>query len=124
VERLLSLHPANRWVLLTQGYLLQQRGREVESSTCFERILELPNQEPDFLGRLFKAWSWMALAQAHDGDPVEARRYLEEIVNSGIGGEMLTDATRMLRDLEDTSRHAEMTPNSAMHPTGACGTRR
>jgi hypothetical protein len=94
------------------------------SSTCFERILELPNQEPDFLGRLFKAWSWMALAQAHDGDPVEARRYLEEIVNSGIGGEMLTDATRMLRDLEDTSRHAEMTPNSAMHPTGACGTRR
>lgn len=96
-ERLLSLHPTNRWVLLAQGHLLQQRGRAGESSACFRRILELPNQEPDSLGRLFKAWSWMALAQmTADRDPAQARRYLQQIIESGVDGDVLDEAKRML----------------------------
>ncbi len=76
--RLLEAHPMNRWLLLAQGYLLQQRGRMAEGSKCFEDILELPNQEPDFLNRLFRAWSWMALAQmSAPRDAGKARAYFE-----------------------------------------------
>ncbi len=99
--RLLADHPANRWMLLAQGYLLQQRGRAAEASACFQRILDLPNQEPDFLRRLFQSWSWMALAQMSvDADPERARSYLREIVGSGVTGGVLDDARRMLDRLE------------------------
>ena len=98
--RLLAAHPMNRWMLLAQGYLFQQRGRMAEGSKCFEDILELPNQEPDFLRRLFHAWSWMALAQmSAQRDAAKARAYLREIVASGVTGELLEDARRMLDDL-------------------------
>jgi tetratricopeptide (TPR) repeat protein len=105
-DRLLFLHPNNRWVLLAQGYLLQQRDRTDESAACFQRILKLPNQEPDFLSRLFKVWSWMALAQmTAQQDPVKARLYLRRIIDSGMGGDMLEEAQRML------SRLREVPPN-------------
>jgi CubicO group peptidase (beta-lactamase class C family) len=98
--RLLEAHPMNRWVLLAQGYLFQQRGRMAEGSKCFEDILELPNQEPDFLRRLFRAWSWMALAQmSAQRDAGKARAYLREIIASGVTGGLLEDARRMLEDL-------------------------
>ncbi len=99
-EQLLREHPYNRWILLAQGYLLQQHGRVSESSAIFQRILALPNQEPDFLRRLFSGWSWMALAQmTAQTNPAEARTYLQRIVNSGMTGDMLTDAQRMLDTL-------------------------
>lgn len=98
--RLLAAHPTNRWMLLAQGYLLQQRGRIAEASTYFHHILDLPNQEPDFLRRLFRAWSWMALAQmSADRDREKARTYLREIIDSGVTGGMLDDARRMLDTL-------------------------
>ena len=98
--RLLEAHPKNRWLLLAHGYLLQQRGRMAEGSKCFEDILELPNQEPDFLNRLFRAWSWMALAQmSAPRDAGKARVYLREIIASGVTGGVLEDAKRMLDDL-------------------------
>ena len=63
-------------------------------------ILDLPNQEPDFLRRLFRAWSWMALAQmSAERDGEKARAYLQEIVGSGVTGGMLDDARRMLDTL-------------------------
>ncbi len=99
--RLLDAHPRNRWMLLAQGELSQQRARFDESSTCFRRILELPNQQPDFLNRLFKAWSWMALAQmTADADPAQARVYLGKIIDSGVTGEMREDAVRLMERLE------------------------
>ncbi len=99
-ERLLALHPANRWMLLAQGYLLQGRGRTNEASACFQAILALSNQEDDFLRRLFKVWSWMALAEmSADREPAQARAYLSEIIASGVTGEMLDEATRMLESL-------------------------
>ena len=98
--RLLDAHPANRWMLLAQGYLFQERGRTAEAATCFESILDLPNQEPDFLRRLFRAWSWMALAQmSAERDPAKARAHLREIIASGVTGQLLNDARRMLDEL-------------------------
>ncbi len=100
-ERLLRAHPKNRWVLLAQGYLLQQEGRVPEASDTFRRILDLPNQEPDFLRRLFTAWSWLALAQmTAPHDPAQARTYLQSIVQGGVTGELLVEARRMLDSLD------------------------
>ncbi|MBX9854532.1 MAG: beta-lactamase family protein [Gemmatimonadaceae bacterium] len=99
-DRLLEAHPQNRWLLLAQGYLLQQAGRNAEATQIFQRILDLPNQEPDFIRRLFTFWSWMALAQmAAPNDQAQARIYLQNIVQSGVTGEMLDDAKRMLDSL-------------------------
>jgi CubicO group peptidase (beta-lactamase class C family) len=99
-EQLLSAHPNNRWILLFQGYLLQQRERFEEASGCFQRILALPNQEPDFLDRLFKGWSWTALAQMNmERNPVQARFYAQKVVDSGIGGSLLEEVRRLLSRL-------------------------
>lgn len=107
-EQLLTGHPDNRWMLLAQGYLLQQRAQYEKSSACFHRILGLPNQEPDFIGLLFKAWSWMALAQMSERhDPTLSRRYLEQVIGSGITGDMLEEAKRMLDRLEKASTSGE-----------------
>lgn len=106
-ERLLHDHPENRWILLAQGYLLQAQGQHGEAADAFHRILDLPNQEPDFIRRLFGAWSWMALAQmAAPHHPDEARAYLQRIVESGVTGEVLADTKRMLDSLgqQRTSR--------------------
>jgi CubicO group peptidase (beta-lactamase class C family) len=100
-EHLLREHPNNRWILLAQGYLLQQHGRVSEGTEVFHRILNLPNQEPDFLRRLFRAWSWMALAQmTAQHNPAEARAYLQRIVQSGVTDEVLTETQRMLESLD------------------------
>ena len=99
-QRLLATHPTNRWMLLAQGRLLQARARSSEASECFQTILALPNQEADFLHRLFKAWSWLALAQmSAERDPDQARVYLREIVSRGITGGTLDEAMRMLKSL-------------------------
>jgi hypothetical protein len=103
-ERLLRAQPEDRWMLLAQGALLQQEGRTAEASDTFRRILTLPNQEADFLGRLFRAWSWMALAQmTAPNDPNEARTYLQNIIQSGVTGGTLIDTKRMLDSLDRAS---------------------
>jgi len=100
-EQLLIEHPMNRWILLAQGYLLQQRVRPAEASQHFLTIHDLPNQEPDFVQRLFQTWSWMALAQmSAKDDPEKARGYLQQLISSGVKGGMLDDAKRMLKTLE------------------------
>jgi CubicO group peptidase (beta-lactamase class C family) len=99
-EELLAKHPDNRWMLLAQGYLLQQRGRGEAAAACFRHILALPNQEPDFLARLFQAWSWTALAElvAAD-DSAAAREYLRRVIASGVGGELAEQAALRLEEL-------------------------
>ncbi len=98
-ELLLERHPHNRWILLAQGYLLQQRARVDEALDCFHRILSLPDQEPDHLGRLFQAWSRIELAQmTMETDPDGARAHLQRVIESGVTGDVLEEARRMLRD--------------------------
>jgi hypothetical protein len=66
----------------------------------FYRILALPNQQADFLHRLFGAWSWMALAQiTAERDTAEAAGYRRKIIESGVGGDMERDARGMLQRL-------------------------
>ena len=99
--QLLADHPDNRWILLFQGYLLQQTGRGVEAAVVFNRILSLPNQHQGFLLRLFNAWSWYQLADIHRADdPDLARRYLRRIIDSGVGGADQRRAETMLAELE------------------------
>jgi CubicO group peptidase (beta-lactamase class C family) len=112
-ERLLAAHPTNRWMLLAQGYLLQARARSSEASECFQAILALPNQEADVVHRLFKVWSWMALAQmSAEHDPAQAAAYLREIIASGVTGGMLDDATRMLDGLVPAKRPVARSPSN------------
>lgn len=100
-ERLLQRYPENRWILLAQGYLLQQEGRVADGSAAFQRILALPNQEPDFLHRLFAAWSWLALAQLQaSNNPAQARAYLQQVVESKGTGDLPMTARRMLDSLD------------------------
>jgi predicted Zn-dependent protease len=100
-ERLLASQPNNRWVLLAQCYLLQQRKRESDASYCFQRILDLPNQHPDFLNRLFLVWSWTALAQmSMNDDPQKSKHYLMKVVESGITGQSLQQAQQLLKQLK------------------------
>jgi hypothetical protein len=118
-ERLLAAHPTNRWMLLAQGYLLKARARSSEASECFQAILALPNQEADVVHRLFKVWSWMALAQmSAEHDPAQAAAYLREIIASGVTGGMLDDATRMLDGLVPAKHPVARPPsNIRMEPT-------
>jgi hypothetical protein len=52
--------------------------------SLYKRILELPNQNQDFLHRLFGSWSWFGIAQIYrDKDPEEAKRALRRIIDCG-----------------------------------------
>jgi len=83
-ERLLAEHPNNRWLLFAQGGLLAESGAGAEAAVLYQRILDLPNQNQDFLHRLFGAWSGFGLAGIYrDDDPEEARRALRRIVDCG-----------------------------------------
>jgi len=81
-RQLLEKYPNNRWILLTQGELLLREGDAgEEAADAFRRILAQPNQQPDFLHRLFKSWSWLGLAAAYqDSNPALARQHLRELL--------------------------------------------
>ncbi len=101
-ERLLVGHPNNRWLLLAQAYLLAESGAGAEAAALYQRILDLPNQNQDFLHRLFDSWSWYGLAGIyHDDDPGEARRALRRIIDCGAPVCPNQDqAETMLQELE------------------------
>jgi hypothetical protein len=83
-ERLLAGHPNNRWFLLVQGGLLAESGDGAGAASLYRRILDLPNQNQDFLHRLFDSWSLLGLARIYrDDDPEEAGRALLEIIDCG-----------------------------------------
>lgn len=96
-RKLLAEHPNNRWILLSQGYLLQRAGDKGEAAQAFERIIALPNQEDDFLHKLFGSWAGLALAEmVRERDPAKARAYLQAVVDSGVKGPTLESAEQAL----------------------------
>ena len=103
-RRLLEKYPNNRWILLTQGeLLLREEDGTGEAADAFRRILALPNQQPDFLHRLFKSWSWLGLAEAfQDSNPALSQQYLRELL-ACRNCPNRDDATAMLEDLEIAS---------------------
>lgn len=80
-RRLLAAHPGNRWMLLAQGYLLQQHGLDAEADVVIRRILELPNQEPSAYASVLK-----------------------DLVSSGIGSDLQLRARQMLDSIEARPR--------------------
>jgi predicted Zn-dependent protease len=83
-KRLLMGHPNNRWLLLAQADLLAESGASAEAASLYRRMLDLPNQNQDFLHRLFDSWSSFGIAKIYkDDDPEEARRALRRIIDCG-----------------------------------------
>ena len=64
------------------------------------QILDLPNQQPDFLHRLFKSWSWLGLAEAYrDSNPALAQKHLRELI-ACVDCPNHDQATAFLEDLD------------------------
>ena len=101
-ERLLAGHPNNRWFLYAQADLLIETGAGAEAASLYQRILDLPNQNQDFLHRLFASWSSFGLARIYrDDDPKVARRALRRIIDCGARVCPNRDqAETMLQELE------------------------
>ena len=100
-NRLTERHPDNRWVLLAQGELHRATGHDALALASYESILELPNQHPDFLDRMFKVWSWGARAEIQaETQPDLARSNLRKVLDSGVGGQIKQDAKDLLESLQ------------------------
>lgn len=84
----LAAHPANRWALLFSAELRTALHQPAAAGERYEALLALPNQEPDFLAMLFRAWAFGGLAQIYkDGDPALALEYADRGLASEVGGE-------------------------------------
>jgi CubicO group peptidase (beta-lactamase class C family) len=97
-ERLLKSHPRNRWILFAQANLLaSDPGRTADAVRLYQTILDLPNQTPDFLHRLFRAWCLTGSSQfLHPTQPEEAERRLEQVLQLKVGGDTEAEARRLL----------------------------
>ena len=97
-EAVVGAHPRNRWALLMSGGINTQIGKRELALKRYEALLALPNQEPDGLWRLFRAWSYTGSAAAtKDSDPARALKYVEEGLATGVTGGT-RDGLLQLRD--------------------------
>lgn len=86
-QAVVGAHPRNRWALLMSGGLNTQLGHAERALARYEALLALPNQEPDGLAMLFRAWSYTgAAAVVKDSDPPRARKYVEAGLATGVTG--------------------------------------
>jgi hypothetical protein len=80
-------HPHNRWALLMSGGINTQLGHAQVALARYETLLTLPNQEPDGLWTLIRAWGYTgAAAVVKDSDPPRARKYVEDGLATGVTG--------------------------------------
>jgi CubicO group peptidase (beta-lactamase class C family) len=85
--RVAGAHSRNRWALLMSGGLNTGLGNTALAVARYEALLALPNQEQDFLAKLFRAWSCAGLANAlKSQDPARALKYVEEGLATGVTG--------------------------------------
>jgi len=105
-ERLLKSHVGNRWIRLAQANLLAEDPvRMGEAVGQYQAVLDLPNQTPDFLHRLFRAWCLTGIAQlARATRPDEAERYLRQVLELGVGGDTEAQARQLLTELRVPAR--------------------
>lgn len=97
---LLSEHPDNRWILTTQASLLAQDSQNALAVDLYKRLLELPNQQDDWLHNAFDCWTWMPLAELLiETDPEQAKMYLNSIINSSQGCSSSGQAIEMLAQI-------------------------
>jgi len=93
-------------MLFAQANLLAgEPARVREAVSHYEAILDLPNQTPDFLNRLFRAWSLTGIAQlVRDRQPEDAARRLQQAIDLGVGGDTEAQARGLLSELRAASR--------------------
>jgi CubicO group peptidase (beta-lactamase class C family) len=105
-ERLLRSHAGNRWIRFAQANLLAgDPARMSEAVGQYQAVLDLPNQSPDFLHRLFRAWCLTGIAQLRrDTRPDEAERCLRQVLELGVGGDTEAQARRLLSELRAPAR--------------------
>lgn len=99
-QAVLGAHPRNRWSLLLSGGLNTQLGKRDLAVGRYEVLLALPNQEPDGLWTLFRAWAYTGLAAAvRDSDPARARSYVDAGLATGVTGGTRNDLLQMQKSL-------------------------
>jgi hypothetical protein len=105
-ERLLRSHGHNRWLLFAQANLLAgDPSRARDAVADYQAILDLPNQMPDFLNRLFRAWCLTGIAQlVRDRQPEDAARRLRQAIELRVGGDTEAQARRLLTELHVVSQ--------------------
>jgi hypothetical protein len=81
---------------------LAESGAGAQAASLYQRMLDLPNQNQDFLHQLFDSWGLFGLARIYrDDDPAQARRALQRIINCGAPVCPNRDqAETMLQELE------------------------
>lgn len=98
---LLNLSPNNRWILQTQASLLAKAGDENAAIDLYRRVLELPNQQDDWLHNAFDCWAWLPLSSLLlEKDPAQAERHLNSMINSPHGCSGRQVAESMLTQLK------------------------
>jgi len=100
---LLAQAPNNRWILTSQASLLATSGDTDSAIRLYQRILDLPNQQDDWLHNAFNCWTWLPLSSLlMEKDPALAERYLHEIINSSQGCGNRQSAESMLAQLNSS----------------------
>lgn len=86
-RRVVAAYPSNRWPLLASASYAAALNRNAVSSQRYQAIIDLPDQNQDFLRRLFQAWAYRGLAtNASKLDPQRALDFIELGLDTGIGG--------------------------------------
>jgi CubicO group peptidase (beta-lactamase class C family) len=86
--RITQAHPNNRWALLMSGSIQSTLGNLETTMQRYESLLKLPNQQQDGLARLFRAWSYLGLANAlQKSHPERAREYVRQGLETGVTGD-------------------------------------
>ena len=97
---LMATAPNNRWLLTSQASLLATSGDTDRAIMLYQRILDLPNQQDDWLHNAFNCWTWLPLsALLLEKDQTLAEHYLNEIINSSQGCGNRQEAGSMLDQL-------------------------
>lgn len=100
-EGLLERHPNNPLILEAQAGLLRKQGLREDAALLYRHVINLRNQHDDIFRRRANARCMQSLAEIYrDSDPVSARQYLKRIIASGVGGETLENAKRLLAELK------------------------
>ncbi len=94
---LLKRYLDNRWILDSQAELLARAGKNAEAIMLHERVLALPNQEPDRLHRMFGCWTKLSMAGVLvESNLDRAKKYLSEIIDNPLGCFNSAQATALL----------------------------
>ena len=107
-ETVVGAHPQNRWALLMSGGINSQLGKRDLALSRYETLLKLPNQEPDGLWKLIRAWAYTGSAAAvKDSDPARALEYIEYGLRTGVTGGTRNDLLQLRKSIATSQETKE-----------------